>query len=280
MAITREAALQKATSFLEEAHIEEGKLDAWYLFEHALSIPRTEYFMNPHLELNQSQYNYYMDLVQLRSQRIPLQYITKEQEFMGLVFRVSPHVLIPRQDTEVLVEEVMKVAQDKEILDLCTGSGCIITSLAKLCALKRAVGSDISEEALSVARYNGDKHNVQVEYVQGDLFQSVTGTYDIIVSNPPYIPTRDIEELMPEVREHEPMLALDGKEDGLYFYRRIAKEGKQYLKPHGQLFLEIGYNQGQALTRILEEEGYVDIQVKQDLSGLDRVVSGNIEQQV
>lgn len=276
MDIMRETVLLEGVKILEEARIEEAKIDAWYLFEHALSIRRTEYYMNPHVSLTQLEYNHYIELVKLRAKRIPLQYITKEQEFMGLTFLVSPFVLIPRQDTEVLVEEVIKVAQDKAVLDLCTGSGCIIISLEKLCRLQKAVGSDISKEALSIARQNAERNKVQIDFVEGDLFQSVEDRYDIIVSNPPYIPTRDIQELMPEVKEHEPILALDGREDGLYFYQRIAKEGKQYLKPHGQLFFEIGYNQGQALVQILETEGYHEIQVKQDLSGLDRIVIGKI----
>jgi release factor glutamine methyltransferase len=274
--ITLEIALTTGIKALEEAKIEEAKLDAWYLLEYYFHITRAEYLMYPEREITNLQMKEYESLINTRSNNIPLQHITGEQEFMGLNFMVSPAVLIPRQDTEVLVEEVMKVAQNKDVLDLCTGSSCIITSLAKLCTLNKAVGTDISEEALKIARKNINNHHVNVTLLQGDLFESVRDTFDIIVSNPPYIPTRDIEELMPEVKNHEPYIALDGKEDGLYFYRRIIKESLEYLRSDGQIYFEIGYDQGPSIANLLDDSGYKDVRIIKDLAGLDRVVSARI----
>lgn len=274
--ITLKMVLEYGRKILEEAEIEEAVLDSWYLMEYYFKIRKTDYLMDPDREVTQIQVEEYSDLAKKRGGHIPLQYITGTQEFMGLEFDVSPHVLIPRQDTEILVEEVMKGAQEKEILDLCTGSGCIIISLAKLCSLKRAVGVDISEEALQVARHNVEKQQVHVTMVKSDLFGEITGKFDRIVSNPPYIPSREIEGLMPEVRVYEPRLALDGKEDGLYFYRQIINRAKEYLKPQGELYFEIGYNQGDKLFCLLQDAGFKQIKVLKDLAGLDRVVKAEL----
>lgn len=274
--ITLEIALSLGVETLKEAYIEEAKLDAWYLLEYYFKVNRADYLIHSDREITTLQLEEYSALIHKRANNIPLQYITGEQEFMGLKFVVSPDVLIPRQDTEVLVEEVMKVAGNKEVLDLCTGSSCIITSLAKLCRLKRAVGTDISSSALEIAKENIKNHQVDITLLHGDLFESVKGTFDIIVSNPPYIPTKDIEELMPEVKHHEPYMALDGKEDGLYYYRRIVKESKNYLNSGGMLFFEIGYDQGPALTELLQDSGYTDICIIKDLAGLNRVARGRI----
>jgi release factor glutamine methyltransferase len=192
---------------------------------------------------------------------------------MGLEFEVNRDVLIPRQDTEILVEEVLKYCEDKSVLDMCTGSGCIIVSLAKLGRLVHAVGVDLSERALAVAARNADKHMVKVTLLQSNLFDHVKGSFDIIVSNPPYIPSGDIEDLMPEVRDFEPRMALDGSDDGIIFYRCISHAAKEHLNPGGLIFFEIGYNQGEAVKLILTEEGFTDVVIKKDLSGLDRIVT-------
>ena len=195
---------------------------------------------------------------------------------MGLDFVVNENVLIPRQDTETLVEEVMKQLHDGfRILDLCTGSGCILLSLLHYSNGCTGVGADISEAALAVARENaGRLGETSAVFVRGDLFENITGQFEIIVSNPPYIRTGTIETLMDEVRLYEPRLALDGHEDGLYFYRRIISEGKRHLCGGGMLFLEIGYDQREDVMRLMEEAGYRDVAAARDLAGLDRVVYG------
>lgn len=194
----------------------------------------------------------YRDLVTKRGERIPLQHLTGEQEFMGLDFHVNEHVLIPRQDTECLVERVLPYVDGKRVLDVCTGSGCIAIAIAKLGKPFIVHGVDISEEALAVARQNATELNASVELFAGDLMTRMDGQYDVIVSNPPYISPSVIEGLMPEVRLHEPMLALDGGQDGLEFYRRIAGQAVTRLAPNGRLFLEIGCEQAAAVAEILQ----------------------------
>ena len=192
---------------------------------------------------------------------------------MGYPFYVDEHVLIPRQDTETLAEEALKVLKPgMQVLDLCTGSGCILISLMKMCEGLYGTGSDISEEALEVARKNACRLEVNATFIRSSLFEHISGRYDLIVSNPPYIRTSVIQELQEEVRLHDPFL--DGKEDGLYFYREIIKAGGGYLKPGGYLMFEIGYDQGTEVASLMEKHGYRNIMVKKDLAGLDRVVSG------
>ena len=194
---------------------------------------------------------------------------------MGYPFYVDEHVLIPRQDTETLAEEALKVLKPgMRVLDLCTGSGCILISLMKMCEGLYGTGSDISEEALEVARKNACRLEVNATFIRSSLFEHISGRYDLIVSNPPYIRTSVIQELQEEVRLHDPFIALDGKEDGLYFYREIIKAGGGYLKPGGYLMFEIGYDQGTEVASLMEKHGYRNIMVKKDLAGLDRVVSG------
>ena len=215
--------------------------------------------------------------MKLRASHVPLQHITGVQEFMGLGFCVNEHVLVPRQDTEVLVESVLEVLKPgMEVLDMCTGSGCILISLLKLCGLAdvKGVGVDISEEALKVAIRNAEKLGIDAMFLHSDLFKKVDGVYDIIVSNPPYIRTTVIEELKEEVKFHDPFIALDGKEDGLYFYRRIVEESPKFLKKCGKLYFEIGHDQGEAVSKVMRDAGFTDVTVKKDLAGLDRVVFG------
>lgn len=199
---------------------------------------------------------------------------------MGLEFRVNEHVLIPRQDTEVLVElalEELKGMESVRILDMCTGSGCILLSTLYYGRQERVMegtGVDISKEALKVAKQNAKELHIDAKFVESNLFANVLGTYDLILSNPPYIPSAVIETLQPEVREHDPMLALDGKEDGLYFYRKIIEESKGSLNSGGKLIFEIGHDQGAAVSTYMMEQGFHHVRVKKDLAGLDRVVLG------
>ncbi len=260
---------------LAAAGIEEAKLDARLLLEELCGTDRNDLLVHGDRPVTEQQENSYVNYIELRSRHIPLQHITGYQEFMGLRFKVTPDVLIPRQDTETLVEEVLKNLHDgMRILDLCTGSGCILLSLLRYSNDCVGIGADLSKKALKVAEENAGSLGLTAEFVQGDLFEPVTGKFEIIVSNPPYIPSNVIPTLMEEVREHDPLMALDGKEDGLYFYREITGQASEYLYPGGMLFLEIGCEQAGAVTELMKNAGYRDVTVCKDLAGLDRVVSG------
>lgn len=269
---------------LEQAGVPEADLDAWYLLEYVTGISRAAFYADPDKEVPKAQKEQYEDCLKKRIRRIPLQHITGEQEFMGLNFRVNEHVLIPRQDTETLVEQALDLLKAKaapraegkyRFLDMCTGSGCILLSmLFRARYPATGIGADISEKALAVARDNADALGMKADFIQGDLFENVKGKFSMILSNPPYIPSAVIETLQEEVRLHDPREALDGKEDGLYFYRRIVKESREYLLAGGYLLLEIGYDQAEEVSGLMHRAGYSDIRVKKDLAGLDRVVYG------
>lgn len=271
---------------LAEEGIEEFSLDAWYLLEYVTGVSKAMYFAEPERAVSEENADRYIDCIRRRAAHIPLQHITGEQEFMGYPFYVNEHVLIPRQDTETLVEEAIQVMRPKmKILDMCTGSGCIVLSILKMCREKyymtelQGIGADVSEEALKVARENGRRLEVPVTWIQSDLFAKIPEEekYDVIVSNPPYIETAVIDTLQEEVRFHDPYIALDGKEDGLYFYRRIISEAGKYLKPQGKLMFEIGCEQAKAVEELMKNAGYEQITVKKDLAGLDRVVYGTLQ---
>ena len=346
--------LNYGKKILKNAGIVEADLDAWYLFGQIFGISRAQYFLCARENIagstaqkmaaqeqtgNSLESKNALDCVELwlkeklsayentlekRASRIPLQQILGQQEFMGLTFFVNEHVLIPRQDTETLVELVLQEQKDKDIsiLDMCTGSGCIAVSLKKLGGYAHVEGADISEEALKVAKrnseeilenndVNNDAVNSRTEQIQNctnltnnqnkqdnseermvsevrrvsqagvtfrrsDMFSSFRGTeqFNVIVSNPPYIPSAVIEELEPEVRDHEPRGALDGTADGLYFYRILAEECAKHLTPGGRVYFEIGYDQGAAVKELLDIHGFKDTRVIQDLAGKDRVVCG------
>lgn len=260
---------------LEEAGVSESKLNAWLLLEYVSGRTRSHYLAYPEEELSEKEEQDFFQVLRLRCKKIPLQYITGVQEFMGYTFTVNDRVLIPRQDTELLVEEVLKYLKpDMRFLDLCTGSGCILLSLLMECPKASGIGTDVSPRALSVARKNRESLGREALLIESDLFEQINGTFDVIVSNPPYIRSGEISELMEEVRNYEPLSALDGHEDGLYFYRKIAKESPSYLKAGGRLYLEIGYDQGLSVPKLLEEQGFCEIEVKKDLAGHDRVVKG------
>ena len=264
--------LQTAREFLKANEIADADIDSWYLLAHVFGINRADFFMYGSELTSEQKAMQYRELIDKRATHMPLQYITGSQEFMGLEFEVNENVLIPRQDTELLVEEVLKVCKDKSVIDVCTGSGCIIISLLKLGGIKNAVGSDISEKALQIASRNAKKHNVDAKFIQSDLFENVVGNYDIIISNPPYIKTEKLMSLMPEVRDYEPKHALDAGTTGLIFYEKIIDDIDRYLNPEGYVFFEIGYDQGEAVENLLHKAGFIDINVKKDLNKLDRVV--------
>lgn len=270
---------------LEKAGIEEASWDARLLLEHICHTNRNDLLVHGERLVTEEQQAAYCELLEKRGKRIPLQHLTGVQEFMGLEFAVNEHVLIPRQDTEMLVEEVLKELHDgMRVLDMCTGSGCIITSLMHYSNDCIGVGVDVSEDALCVARANaerilkadGDATNTssQVQFIQSNLFENVTGQYEFIVSNPPYIQSAVIDTLMPEVKDYEPRLALDGTEDGLFFYRRIVEESRNFLTSGGMLYFEIGYDQAESVSGLMQEAGFIEINVVKDYAGLDRVVYG------
>lgn len=326
--------LNEGSSTLQQAGDTDAENDAKLLLLNAFDLNLVHFLMDRLRPLSetdaavQEQIQNYRAMVAKRASRVPLQQILGSQEFMGLDFFVNEHVLIPRQDTETLVELVLEEQQGKQqeeqqekqqeqqpeeqqkkqreqqseeqqkkqrgqqseeqpgkprkLLDLCTGSGCIAISLAVKGGFESVTATDLSEEALKVAERNARTHQVPIRFFQGDLFsalpQSEVKTFDIITSNPPYIPTAVIATLEPEVREHEPMMALDGTEDGLKFYRQIAKEAGSWLKPGGSIYLEIGYDQGEAVSGLLEDAGFTNVRVIKDLPGKDRVVCGCWEQ--
>lgn len=277
--MTYQEAYQEGKGFLTQHGIGDASTDAWLLMEYVTGMTRTRFFVDGMSQMSTDAEEKYMQLLEERAKRIPLQHLTGVQEFMGLEFSVNEHVLVPRQDTELLVLEAEKrLRQMKkdhlEVLDMCTGSGCIAVSLQKRNEEIHCVAADISEKALEMAKINAEKMQMNVSFIQTDMFSKVTGIYDMIVSNPPYIPTKVIESLEDEVRIHDPFSALDGKEDGLYFYRILAKEAPQYLKIGGWLYMEIGHDQGQKVQGLLEEAGFEQIHIEKDLAGLDRVVCG------
>lgn len=275
--MTYREAVNYGSQMLAMADIAESKTDAWLLLEMACRIDRSFYYLHMEEELPEEQFSEYEIALKKRAEHVPLQYITGETEFMGLKFRVNSGVLIPRQDTETLVEEVLKaVKPGMRVLDLCTGSGCVIVSILHNAENVEGFATDISRQALNVAKENARLNETSVIFERSDLFGHVTGTFDMIVSNPPYIPTGELVKLMPEVHLFEPEEALDGKEDGLYFYRRIIAECGDYLKPGGMIFFEIGYDQGEAVSEMLRSAGFLMVQVTKDLSRLDRVVSGRM----
>lgn len=267
--------LQKGIRYLEKREIADAKVDAWLLMEYVWDIERSYYILHKDDTIAEDKRRKYEVLLKQRSEHIPLQYLTHRAYFMGLSLYVNEHVLIPRMDTEVLVETALKyAAKNARILDLCTGSGCILLALLQQRENCEGVGVDISPEALQVARKNARQLKIDAKFIESDLFSKVLGEFDLVVSNPPYIRSDVIPSLMEEVREHEPMLALDGCEDGLFYYRKMICQAKEYLKPKGVILFEIGYDQGEAVSDMLSGAGYRQVQVISDLAGHDRVVMG------
>ena len=276
---------------LAKAFCMDAKIDAEELYCHLTGIDKVGLFLKANEEVDAETEAKFFELIERRAQRIPLQHITGEQEFMGNTFKVSPDVLIPRQDTETLVEEAARTVQNTpkekltfmeklrgakewEVLDLCCGSGAIGISMAKICSNIKVTASDISSAAITVATENAANLRAKVKFVEGDMFAPHTGKkFDMILSNPPYIRTAMIEILQEEVKTHEPRAALDGGRDGLDFYRTIVEQAADHLKPGGFLMLEIGHDQGEDLRKMLKDDGrYTPAEVIKDLPGKDRVV--------
>lgn len=293
--------LEAGAERLSQKQIAEAELDARYLLLAVTGISPAMFLIKRGQQADMETEQRFFELIRQREARIPLQHILGTQEFMGLEFFVSPDVLIPRQDTETLVERVLedekrfradgKEGAKRSLLDMCTGSGCIGLSLAILGDFKNVTAADISPKALAVARKNAERLLAEavrkemkpdVQFVESDLFEQIPkgSRFDVIVSNPPYIPSRVIEELEPEVKDHEPRLALDGTEDGLAFYRRLAAECGAFLNPGGRIYFEIGYDQGAAVKELLETAGFIETEIIKDIPGQDRVAAARWPQEV
>lgn len=283
--MTYREAWEQGARFLSENDVAEAELDARLLLEYVCHTDHNVFYAHGDRVMDDIQYETYVNYLKRRAKHIPIQYLMHKQEFMGLEFYVNEHVLIPRQDTEILVEEVMRHMHDgMDILDLCSGSGCILLSLLHYSNRCHGLGVDLSPEAVAVAEENARllgfserEGGGEAVFRQGDLYEAIgeeSVTFDIIVSNPPYIRTDVIETLMPEVRDHEPRMALDGGLDGLSFYRRIIEGAQTYTKKGSVLFFEIGADQGDAVKELMERAGYCEVSVIKDYAGLDRVVWG------
>ncbi len=264
--------LSEAKDTLTKANVPDADIDAWLLMEHCFSITKSFFFLNRRqIVESKEKIKQYREFIKQRAARIPLQYLTKTQGFMGLEFSVTPAVLIPRQDTETLVETVLSYAKDKpgaSLVDVCTGSGCIAVSLAHYGNFAQ----------VTAAKKNAADNHVSVQFFESDLLEQVPGRFDMIVSNPPYIEDDVILGLEPEVKDNEPMLALSGGKDGLIFYRRLTETAKDHLNPGGALFVEIGYNQWEAVAELFRANGFSKPTLVRDLAGLDRVVCGVLDE--
>ena len=263
---------------LQQADIADAKTDSWLLLAMACKIDHTYYYMHIDEEMSEEQVREFEVLIRKRAERVPLQYITGEQEFMGLTFHVNSNVLIPRQDTETLVEEALKVIKlGMKVMDMCTGSGCVLISILKNAHDVEGIGYDISKQAINVAKENAKFNEVPAVFERSDLFEDVVeNDFDVIVSNPPYIPTDVVATLMPEVSQFEPREALDGKGDGLYFYSKILEQCKNYMKQDGYILFEIGCEQGDAVSTMMRLAGFSEVRVIKDLARNDRVVMGHL----
>ena len=285
--------LSWAETYLKRFKVSEAKIDAEYLLSHILKCKRQELYLNSERQLTNNEINIYKGFIQRRSKREPIQYIIGEEEFRGLIFKVTRDVLIPRPETELLVEEAVKIIREQGsgangqgssvIVDLCAGSGCIAVSVAKEIEGCRVYATDISEKALSVAKENAERNGVEnkITFLQGSFFEPLKNLgleekIDIILSNPPYVSKRDMEKIQPEIKEYEPQIALYGGEDGLDSYRKIIPEAFAYLKKGGCLILEIGYGQAEAINELFAQyPAYGEIEIIKDLSGIERVVKGS-----
>ncbi len=272
--MTYAEALGKGRTLLNEARIPDAETDARLLLTHVTGKERSFFLAHGEEVLTEREEQLFFLLLEKRAAHVPLQLIRGKTDFMGLEFLVSGDVLIPRIDTEFLVEEALIEVEDgSRVLDLCTGSGCILLSLMHYKNHISGLGTDFSPSALSLARRNAEELQISgADFLLSDMFQEVEGKFDYILCNPPYIPSGDIPSLMEEVRDYEPLSALDGGEDGLGFYRLLAREAADYLVPEGRLFLEIGYDQGEQVKSLLTEAGFRRIEVIRDYSGNERVV--------
>lgn len=277
-------ALKKANQILIQNNIDEVFLKSRILLAHILNVEKEYLIIHDDEVLLSLQENEFFEKVNNLCSGVPIQYLTNSQEFMGVNFYVDKNVLIPQPDTEILVENVISIIKNlqkscqKEItvLDLCTGSGIIGVCLKKYLQNVNVLSSDISSNALEIAKKNANLQNVKIDFIKSDLFENIDEKFDVIVSNPPYIKTDKINELSKEVK-NEPRLALDGGQDGLDFYRRIIKESTNFFRKTGYLALEIGYDQKEAVENLFKNFKYKEIKIFKDLSDIERVIIGKYE---
>ena len=276
--LTIKEALNKASIMLKINNIDTPKLKARITLQYVLNKPRQYLIANDNVNLLKAQEKKYFESITKISKGIPIEHITHLKEFMKMNFFVNENVLIPRQDTEILAEEVIKIANKinaKKILDLCTGSGILAVSIAKYVKNAEVIAVDISKEALRVAKKNAKINEVEnkITFIESDLFNSINNDkFDIIISNPPYI-KKDVIKTLPKEVQEEPMIALDGGYDGLDFYRKIIKNAYSFLKYKGYLCLEIGYDQREEVIKLIEKEDkYIDTYSKKDLYDNDRII--------
>ena len=268
--------LKKGNEILIKNNIEENFLKTRILLSDVLNVEKEYLIIHDEEEVLREKETEFFKKIERLSKGEPLQYITNKAEFMNLEFYVDENVLIPQPDTEILVQNVISLAKSKtkvKILDLCTGSGAIGISLYNNLENAEIFASDISKKALEVAKKNAKTHNSKIEFILSNLFDNINLKFDIIVSNPPYIETTELEKLPLEVK-NEPKLALDGGEDGLYFYKNIIKLAPQFLNKDGYLAVEIGYNQKEKVENIFKDSGFKNISIKKDLSNIDRIIYG------
>lgn len=270
-------ALSKAADILKEAGITEQRREAASLMAFILDKDAAFVVAHSEDELSANQKILFDSCVRRRAKREPFQYITRKQEFYGLEFEVTPDVLIPRPETEVLVEEAIKLLSDVENPRFCevgVGSGCISVSILANVASAKAVGVDISEAALNIAYRNAERHDVatRLTLLQSDVFSNVTGKFDLIASNPPYIPACDIDWLQSEVRDHEPHSALDGGEDGLLIVQKIIRQSPELLTSNGKLLIEIGWDQAEKVGSFFDTHIWITPEFLLDLQGIERIV--------
>lgn len=276
--------LSKSIQYLKKYNVENARLDAEYIFAYVLGVKRISLMLNFDEEISEENKNLIRQYIVRRGKhREPLQYIVKEWEFYGYPIKVDGRVLIPRQDTEILVEQCIYLMKEKEnpkILDIGTGSGAISIALAKELPESEVLGLDVSDDALKMAVINRELNNVSnLKFLKSDVFQHVREkNYDLIVSNPPYIPVEEYNELMPEVKEYEPRMALTDGGDGYYFYKKISEESVNYLKNGGYLAFEVGYNQGETVSQLMEKNGFQIIGRAADYGGIERVIIGRKEE--
>lgn len=276
--------LSKSIQYLKKYQVENARLDAEYIFAYVLGVKRVSLMLNFDVEITEEQKDLIRKYIVRRGKhREPLQYIVKEWEFYGYPFKVDERVLIPRQDTEILVEQcimLMKELENPKILDIGTGSGAISITLAKELPNSEVLGLDVSDDALKMAVENRELNNaVNLKFLKSNVFQHVKDrNYDLIVSNPPYIPVEEYNELMPEVKRYEPKMALTDGGDGYYFYKKISEESMQYLKNGGYLAFEVGYNQGETVSQFMEKSGFHIVGRIADYGGIERVIIGRKEE--
>ena len=276
--MTKRESLQRTREVLQRAQIADAETDAWLLYAHVTGESRNRFFLEAEEELPEAQAEELRKLARRRASHIPVQHLIGEAWIDGRAFWVSGDVLIPRFDTEVLIETARRyLSAGMQVLDLCTGSGCVLISLLAEERLE-GTGADISPQALAIALRNAGRHHVSAAWICSDLFAEIEGSYDLITANPPYIATAEIGTLAPEVRDHDPKLALDGGPDGLDILRRLIRDARAHLKSGARLCTEIGDSQGAAVVQLLKENGYQEIEVVRDLAGRDRVVTGVFRQ--